>query len=119
MGIRAPRGPGASTVSRSGVLRRARAEAGELLFGTLDTWLIWRLTGGDARPGLHVTDVSNASRTMLMNLRTLDWDPDMLAAALDALYLQQLVRWCEAGEPYPLAERLTGIVDLLLIGITG
>ncbi len=47
-----------------------------------------------------------------------DLDPDMLAAALDALYLQQLVRWCEAAEPYPLAERLTGMVDLLLIGIT-
>ena len=45
-------------------------------------------------------------------------DPDMLAAALDALYLQQLVRWCETDTPYPLAERLTGILDLLLIGIT-
>jgi AcrR family transcriptional regulator len=44
--------------------------------------------------------------------------PDMLAAALDALYLQQLVRWCESGNTYPLGERLTGIVDLLLIGIT-
>jgi AcrR family transcriptional regulator len=45
-------------------------------------------------------------------------DPDMLASALDALYLQQLVRWCESERPYPLAERLTGIVDLLLLGIT-
>ena len=45
-------------------------------------------------------------------------DPDMLAAALDALYLQQLVRWCESPEAYPLAERLTGVVDLLLLGIT-
>ena len=45
-------------------------------------------------------------------------DPDALAAALDALYLQQLVRWCESSKPYPLAERLTGIVDLLLSGIT-
>ncbi len=44
-------------------------------------------------------------------------DPDGLAAALDALYLQQLVRWCESARPYPLAERLTGIVDLLLLGI--
>jgi TetR/AcrR family transcriptional regulator, cholesterol catabolism regulator len=44
-------------------------------------------------------------------------DPDGLAAALDALYLQQLVRWCESTRPYPLAERLTGIVDLLLLGI--
>lgn len=46
-----------------------------------------------------------------------DLDPDGLAAALDALYLQQLVRWCETTRPYPLAERLTGIVDLLLLGI--
>lgn len=45
-------------------------------------------------------------------------DPDMLAAALDALYLQQLVRWCESSNPYPLAERLSGVVDLLLLGIT-
>jgi AcrR family transcriptional regulator len=45
-------------------------------------------------------------------------DPDILAAALDALYLQQLIRWCESGKPYPLAERLTGVVDLLLSGIT-
>jgi glycerol kinase len=56
---------------------RARAEAGELLFGTIDTWVIWNLTGGPNN-GVHVTDVSNASRTMLMNLSTLDWDDDML-----------------------------------------
>lgn len=45
-------------------------------------------------------------------------DPDILAAALDALYLQQLIRWCESDNRYPLTERLTGIVDLLLTGIT-
>jgi AcrR family transcriptional regulator len=45
-------------------------------------------------------------------------DPDMLASALDALYLQQLVRWCESEKSYPLADRLTGIVDLLLLGMT-
>ncbi len=56
---------------------RARAEAGELLFGTIDTFLIWNLTGG-ARGGAHVTDVTNASRTQLMNLRTLDWDAELL-----------------------------------------
>ncbi|MGC8838521.1 MAG: glycerol kinase GlpK [Anaerolineae bacterium] len=56
---------------------RERAEAGKALFGTVDTWLIWNLTGG-TRGGAHVTDVSNASRTMLMNLHTLDWDPEML-----------------------------------------
>jgi len=53
---------------------RAAAERGELLFGTMDSWLIWKLTGA------HVTDVTNASRTMLMNLATLDWDEDLLAA---------------------------------------
>jgi len=56
---------------------RAKAEKGEVLFGNIDTWVIWNLTGGPSG-GAHVTDVSNASRTMLMNLETLDWDPDML-----------------------------------------
>ncbi len=56
---------------------RARAEAGEVLFGNMDTWIIWNLTGGP-NGGTHITDVSNASRTMLMNLETLDWDDDML-----------------------------------------
>ncbi len=58
---------------------RARAEAGELAFGNIDTWCIWNLTGG-VSGGVHVTDVSNASRTMLMNLETLDWDDQLLAA---------------------------------------
>ena len=56
---------------------RARAEKGEVLFGNIDTWVIWNLTGGP-NGGAHVTDVSNASRTMLMNLETLDWDPEIL-----------------------------------------
>jgi len=56
---------------------RARAERGELLFGNIDTWVIWNLTGGP-NGGVHVTDVSNASRTLLMNLETLDWDDDIL-----------------------------------------
>ncbi len=56
---------------------RAQAEAGELLFGNIDTWLIWQLTGGQ-----HITDSTNASRTMLMNLETLTWD-DQLLAILD------------------------------------
>ena len=56
---------------------RARAEAGEVLFGNIDTWCIWNLTGGP-KGGAHVTDVSNASRTMLMNLETLDWDDEIL-----------------------------------------
>jgi glycerol kinase len=56
---------------------RARAEAGEVVFGNIDTWVIWNLTGG-ADGGAHVTDVTNASRTMMMNLETLDWDDEIL-----------------------------------------
>ncbi|MGW3356247.1 glycerol kinase GlpK [Streptomyces bungoensis] len=57
---------------------RQRAEDGEVLFGTMETWLIWNLTGG-ADGGLHITDATNASRTMLMNIRTLTWDDELLA----------------------------------------
>ena len=53
---------------------REKAERGELLFGTVETWLIWKLTGGR----VHVTDYSNASRTMLFNIHTLDWDDELL-----------------------------------------
>ena len=53
---------------------RAKAEAGELLFGTVDTWLIWKMTGGKA----HVTDYSNASRTLMFNIKTLEWDQKLL-----------------------------------------
>jgi glycerol kinase len=53
---------------------KARARRGELAFGTIDSWLVWNLTGGR----VHVTDVSNASRTMLFNLKTCDWDTDLL-----------------------------------------
>src|SRR5581483_2979648 len=56
---------------------RAAAEAGDLAFGNIDTWLIWNMTGG-TNGGVHVTDVTNASRTMLMNLQTLDWDNEIL-----------------------------------------
>src|ERR671914_417402 len=54
-----------------------KAESGDLLFGNMDTWVIWNLTGG-TDGGLHITDVSNASRTMLMDLRTLDWDDEVM-----------------------------------------
>ena len=58
---------------------RERAERGELLAGTIDTWLIWNLTGGGKDPAnaLHLTDVTNASRTLLMDLRTLEWDGEL------------------------------------------
>jgi glycerol kinase len=58
---------------------REKAAAGELLFGNIDTFLLWNLTGG-AQDGAHITDVSNASRTQLLNLKTLDWDEKLLAA---------------------------------------
>jgi glycerol kinase len=57
---------------------RADAETGDAIFGTPDTWVLWNLTGGP-RGGVHVTDVTNASRTMLMNLETLDWDDELLS----------------------------------------
>ena len=53
---------------------RAKAEAGTLAFGTIDSWLVWQLTSG----ATHITDVSNASRTMLFNINTLQWDEDLL-----------------------------------------
>jgi glycerol kinase len=81
--IRARTGLPAATYFSGGKLRwmldnieglRADAERGEALFGTVDSWLLWKLTGGAA----HMTDVTNASRTMLMNLTTLDWDDSLL-----------------------------------------
>ncbi|KQB83455.1 glycerol kinase GlpK [Corynebacterium lowii] len=63
---------------------RERAEAGDLIFGTIDTWLLWNLTGGaegdEGHPAVHATDVTNASRTLLMDLETLQWDPELCKA---------------------------------------
>jgi glycerol kinase len=56
---------------------RAKAEAGDLMFGNLDTWVLWNLTGGAENNGAHVTDVTNASRTMLMDLSTLSWSKEI------------------------------------------
>ena len=61
---------------------KERAKKGEILFGTIDTWLIWKLTSGEGKNGVHVTDYTNASRTMLFDINKLDWD-DTLLAALD------------------------------------
>ncbi len=58
---------------------RERAEAGDILFGTMDSWIIWNLTGG-VNGGHHVTDVTNASRTLLMNLHTMEWDEKICAS---------------------------------------
>jgi glycerol kinase len=58
---------------------RQRSEAGEILFGNMDTFLLWKLTGGE-KNGIHITDVTNASRTQMMNLKTLQWDAELLRA---------------------------------------
>jgi glycerol kinase len=75
---------------------RAAAERGEALFGTVDTWIIWNLTGG-AGGGRHVTDATNASRTQLMDLRTLDWDDELLA--LFRIPRRMLPRICTSSDP--------------------
>jgi len=76
--------PRLTWLMRSSPQLRRRAATGDVLFGTMETWLIWQLTGGASdQPdggGVHVTDVTNASRTMLMDLRTLDWDDELCDA---------------------------------------
>ncbi len=74
---------------------RARAEAGELLFGNMDTWVIWNLTGA------HVTDVTNASRTLLMDLQRLDWDDEILG--LLGIPRPMLPKICSSSEIYGTA----------------
>lgn len=86
---------------------KQKAENGELLFGTLDSWLIWNLTGG-----VHVTDVTNASRTLMMNLATLDWDNENLE--LMGVPHSMLPKICSSSEIYgeinvPYLEPLKGV----------
>jgi glycerol kinase len=76
---------------------RVQAEKGEILFGNIDTFILWKLTGGSAN-SLHITDVTNASRTQLMNLSTLDWDADLLKVF--AVPRQILPRICSSSEVY-------------------
>ena len=74
---------------------RKRAEAGDVAFGTVDSWLVWNLTGG-TKGGRHLTDVTNASRTMLMNLETLQWDREILAElGIPAVVLPEIVSSAE------------------------
>jgi len=91
---------------------RERAAAGELLFGTIDSWLLYRLSGG----ALHLTDVSNASRTLLMDLRTLDWDD----ALLDAVGVPRapLPRIVASSERYGEAAT-TALAGVPLAGMLG
>ncbi|MEN3613989.1 glycerol kinase GlpK [Plantactinospora sp. ZYX-F-223] len=82
---------------------RDRAGRGEVLFGTMDSWLIWKLTGR------HVTDVTNASRTLLMDLRTLDWDPEILdVLGIPAGMLPEIR---SSAEVYGTADGLSGTAD--------
>lgn len=76
---------------------RQQAKSGDLLFGNIDAFLVWHLTGG-TRGGLHVTDVTNASRTLLMNLHTLNWDLEILSAfGIPAVMLPRI---CSSSEVY-------------------
>ena len=90
---------------------RARAEAGELLFGTVDTWLCWKLTEGR----IHMTDRTNASRTMLMNLETGEWDPEMLA--LLGIPRSMLPKICSSSEVYGYADVMGARIPIA--GIAG
>lgn len=92
---------------------RQKAEAGELLAGTVDTWLVWKLTGGRS----HVTDYSNASRTMLFNIHTLEWDDDLLKAlGIPACMLPSLVQ--TSGFVANTAEEVLG-AEIPISGIAG
>ena len=98
-------------------LRGARelAEAGELAFGNIDTYLVWKLTGG-VNGGIHVTDVTNASRTQLMNLETLAWDTDLLKAFnIPASLLPKIV---SSSEVYGHA-KLASLTGVPVAGILG
>jgi glycerol kinase len=94
---------------------RVRAERGEWLFGTVDTWLLWNLTGGP-EGGVHATDVSNASRTQLFDLRTLDWDGELLKAFTVPRAILPAVR--SSSEVYGEA-KLAAIAGVPLAGILG
>jgi len=78
---------------------RRDAERGEALFGTTDSWVLWNLTGGPCG-GVHVTDVTNASRTMLMNLETLDWDDELLSFFGIPRRMLPRIRPSSSPEPY-------------------
>ena len=79
---------------------RADAERGDAMFGTPDSWVLWNLTGGASQGGVHVTDVTNASRTMLMNLETLDWDDELLGFFGIPRQMLPDIRPSSSPEPY-------------------
>lgn len=92
------------------------ALAGDLLFGTMDTWLLWNFTGG-INGGVHKTDVTNASRTMLMNLRTLEWDQAVAAAF--GIPTSLLPEICSSSEVYGTVSDSSLLRDVPISGILG
>ncbi len=95
---------------------RERAEAGELLFGTTDCWVLWNLTGGP-EGGVHATDVTNASRTMLMDLETLEWSDELLTAFGVPRAMMPAIR--SSSEVYGTAESSSLLRDTPIAGILG
>ncbi|WP_341729679.1 glycerol kinase GlpK [Brooklawnia sp.] len=95
---------------------RERAEAGKLAFGTMDSWVLWNLTGSQDG-GVHVTDVTNASRTMLMDVRTLQWDPGMCEVMGIPMSMLPEIRSCSEVYGHGDAESL--IIDTPIAGILG
>ncbi|MGP9744830.1 glycerol kinase GlpK [Brachybacterium sp. AOP29-B2-41] len=95
---------------------REKAEAGELLFGNTDSWLLWNLTGG-TNGGVHVTDVTNASRTMLMNIDTLDWNEDI--AKDMGIPLSMLPEIKSSSEVYGKGRKNDLLIDTPIAGILG
>ncbi|ALJ21990.1 glycerol kinase GlpK [Microbacterium sp. No. 7] len=95
---------------------RERAEAGELLFGTMDSWVLWNLTGGPDG-GVHATDVTNASRTLFMDLRTLQWRDDILAAFGVPRAMMPEIR--SSSEVYGHAEDSSLLRETPVCGILG
>ena len=95
---------------------RERAEAGDLVMGTMDTWVLWNLTGG-VKGGVHVTDVTNASRTMLMNLKTLDWEPSI--AADMGIPMSMLPEIRSSAEVYGVCRPQGLLADVPVAGILG
>ena len=94
---------------------RELAESGDVIFGNIDSFLVWKLTGG-VHGGIHVTDVTNASRTQLMNLQTLAWDAEILAAF--GIPEKMLPRICSSSEIYGTAQ-LASVKDVPIAGILG
>ena len=95
---------------------RARAAAGDLLAGTVDSYLVWQLTGGPGR-GIHVTDVTNASRTMLMDLSTLQWDGDI--AGEMGIDVRMLPEIRSSSQVYATVTGIDALAGVPIAGVLG